>query len=89
MLAVLLAIIVVAAECQKAPITGDEAIEKLTKNVEKLQGQLGQISRQLMLQQFFAEEKLRNEGFSGIKQVRTSKCKHLSKYWFIKRRPWG
>ena len=55
----------------EAPLTGNEAIEDLQKTVKALKGQLSQVSRQLMLQQFFTEEKIRGEGFSGIKQVRT------------------
>ena len=49
------------------------SLDYLMKEVKTLRGQLNQISRQLMLQQFFTEEKIRNEGFSGIKQIRTAK----------------
>ena len=47
----------------------------IKKEVSQLKGQLTAVSRQLMLQQFFTEEKIRNDGFSGIKQVRTEKGK--------------
>ncbi|XP_066929408.1 uncharacterized protein [Clytia hemisphaerica] len=55
------------------PMGKNETVDYLMKEVKTLRGQLNQISRQLMLQQFFTEEKIRNEGFSGIKQIRTSK----------------
>ena len=51
--------------------TTDENMENLKKEVKYLKSHLSQISRQLMLQQFFTEEKIRNDGFSGIKQLRT------------------
>ena len=55
------------------PLSPDETVKVLQRDVKTLKNQLSQISRQLMLQQFFTEEKIRNEGFSGIKQVRTEK----------------
>ena len=53
------------------PLSPEETVKVLTEDVKTLKDQLSQISRQLMLQQFFTEEKIRNDGFSGIKQVRT------------------
>ena len=53
------------------PLSPEETVKNLENDVKSLKDQLGQISRQLMLQQFFTEEKIRNDGFSGIKQVRT------------------
>lgn len=53
------------------PIPEDQLLAYLKKEVSSLKGQLTAVSRQLMLQQFFTEEKIRNDGFSGIKQVRT------------------
>ena len=53
------------------PLSPEETVKVLKEDVKILKDQLSQISRQLMLQQFFTEEKIRNEGFSGIKQVRT------------------
>ena len=57
------------------PIPENELLAYLKKEVSHLKGQLTAVSRQLMLQQFFTEEKIRNDGFSGIKQVRTEKGK--------------
>ena len=84
---VLLGLMVIYAECQTTrpnrrrkkrtpaptspPLSPEETVKVLTEDVKTLKDQLSQISRQLMLQQFFTEEKIRNDGFSGIKQVRT------------------
>lgn len=79
----ILGLLIIHAECQtkkpirktseptKLPISPEETVKILKEDVKSLKDQLGQISRQLMLQQFFTEEKIRNDGFSGIKQVRT------------------
>jgi len=56
---------------KEPPMGGDESLNDLKKEVKHLKTHLSHISRQLMLQQFFTEEKIRNDGFSGIKQVRT------------------
>jgi len=55
------------------PTEKPKTIDELTKTVKKLEQNLGQVTRQLMLQQYAAEEKIRTDGYSGIKQVRTSK----------------
>ena len=44
-------------------------IEEMKKNQRSLQQTIGTVSRQLMLQQLFVEERIRSEGHSGIKQV--------------------
>jgi hypothetical protein len=44
-------------------------IEEVKKNQRSLQQTIGSVSRQLMLQQLFVEERIRSEGHSGIKQV--------------------
>lgn len=47
-------------------------VKELKAEVTQLKQTLEALSRQVMLQQFFTEEKLRSDGFSGIKQVRTT-----------------
>jgi len=51
----------------------DGSVDKLKKTVKKLEQNLGQVTRQLMLNQYAAEEKIRTDGYSGIKQVRTGR----------------
>jgi len=46
--------------------TGKELVAEL----ESIRGVLGPLSRQVMLQQLFVEERIRSEGHSGVKQVR-------------------
>lgn len=40
------------------------------KEIERLEKEIGKLSRQVMLQQLFIEEKTRSEGDSGLKQTR-------------------
>jgi len=44
----------------------------LVQRVKELESTLSQLSRQVMLQQFYLEEKIRSDGSSGIKAVRTT-----------------
>jgi hypothetical protein len=39
-------------------------------DVDELRGTVGQLARQVMLQQLFLEERIRSDGDSGIKQCR-------------------
>lgn len=45
--------------------------DELQREMRNLKETLKSVSRQVMLQQFFTEEKIRSDGFSGIKQIRT------------------
>ena len=48
----------------------EDADKKLTAEFESFRKVLGALSRQVMLQQLFVEERIRSEGDSGVKQVR-------------------
>ena len=48
----------------------EDADKKLTAEFESFRQILGALSRQVMLQQLFVEERIRSEGDSGVKQVR-------------------
>ena len=51
----------------------EDADKKLTKRLETLSNTVGALSRQMMLQQLFIEERIRSEAHSGVKQVRHSR----------------
>ena len=46
-----------------------EALEKLTAELNTMKTSFGDLTRQVTSQQFFAEEKIRTDGSSGIIQV--------------------
>ena len=57
-----------------------EAIQQATigdEDVDRLRRELHLMSRQCQLQQFNEEEKVRSDGNSGIKQIRTRNCKYM------------
>lgn len=45
-------------------------VEELKKTVVNLEKVVGGLARQIMLQQFYVEERIRSEGSSGLKQIR-------------------
>ncbi|KAL4220653.1 hypothetical protein ACF0H5_021049 [Mactra antiquata] len=47
-------------------------VADLQKEVDHLQQTLGGLSRQMMLQQLFVEERIRSDGGSGVKQIRNN-----------------
>ena len=47
-----------------------EAFVNITKEVKSFHNFMGAMSRQVMLQQMFVEERIRSDGDSGVKQVR-------------------
>lgn len=49
-----------------------DELKKSNDDAKKMTQQIGTLTRQMMLQQLFIEERLRSEGQSGIKQVRNS-----------------
>ncbi|KAJ7378069.1 hypothetical protein OS493_024731 [Desmophyllum pertusum] len=51
----------------------ENADKKLEAEVESFRQILGALSRQVMLQQLFVEERIRSDGASGVKQVRIRK----------------
>ena len=48
----------------------ENSVEEQAVENEKLKKEILRLGRQMMLQQFFTEERIRSEGNSGIKQVR-------------------
>ena len=48
----------------------DEPEKNLAAEIKSLRNALGALSRQVMLQQLFVEERIRSDGDSGVKQVR-------------------
>ena len=48
----------------------DEPEKNLAAEIKSLRNTLGALSRQVMLQQLFVEERIRSDGDSGVKQVR-------------------
>ena len=52
------------------PFSDDNNAEKPPNEVESLRKIVGALSRQVMLQQMFVEERIRSDGDSGVKQVR-------------------
>ena len=46
-----------------------ETLEKLTAEFSTMKTSFEELTRQVTSQQFFAEEKIRTDGSSGIKQV--------------------
>ncbi|XP_063396658.1 uncharacterized protein LOC134681139 [Mytilus trossulus] len=47
-----------------------QSIYTKKEEIERLQKEIGKLSRQVMLQQLFIEEKIRSDGDSGLKQTR-------------------
>ena len=56
------------------PSEVDDALKKLGKEVLTLRQTVGALSRQVMLQQMFVEEKMRSDADSGVKQVCVCVC---------------
>jgi len=52
------------------PFSDDNNAEKPPNEMESLRKIVGALSRQVMLQQMFVEERIRSDGDSGVKQVR-------------------
>ena len=50
----------------------ENADQKLSAEMQSLRQIIGALSRQVMLQQMFVEERIRSDGDSGVKQVRLS-----------------
>ncbi len=50
--------------------TAKRAVDEQAKENEFLKKEMVRLGRQLMLQQFFTEERVRSEGSSGLKQIR-------------------
>ncbi len=48
----------------------ENSVEEQAAENEKLKKEILRLGRQMMLQQFFTEERIRSEGNSGIKQIR-------------------
>ena len=57
-------------ELNEATSTFEDAGQKVAAKSESILRILGALSRQVMLQQLFVEERIRSEGHSGVKQVR-------------------
>ena len=58
----------------------------IDKKMEQMQKQIDALSRQLMLQQFYAQQRVRTDGNSGLKQIRvtTTGFIHSFIYSFIR-----
>ncbi|KAJ7378065.1 hypothetical protein OS493_024727 [Desmophyllum pertusum] len=52
----------------------ENADKKLENEMESFRNILGALSRQVMLQQLFVEERIRSDGDSGVKQVRRGRA---------------
>ena len=50
--------------------TQAQQMDELKKQVDYLEKVIGGMSRQMMLQQLFVEERIRSDGDSGLKQIR-------------------
>ncbi|XP_065071627.1 uncharacterized protein LOC135696234 isoform X2 [Rhopilema esculentum] len=66
----LLLLSVSATLCANWADTARRAVEEQAKENENIRQELVRLGRQMMLQQFFTEERVRSEGGSGLKQIR-------------------
>ena len=57
-------------ELKGVPSAFEDARKEIADKFESIRRILGPLSRQVMLQQLFVEERIRSEGHSGVKQVR-------------------
>ena len=73
MIAVTAGSVASAASPTHAP-TQTPQMSELKKQVDYLEKVIGGMSRQMMLQQLFVEERIRSDGDSGLKQIRYSTC---------------
>lgn len=58
------------ALCANWAETAKKSVDEQASENESLKKELQRLGRQLMLQQFFTEERIRSEGNSGLKQIR-------------------
>ena len=74
---VLLAVLMVAVTVTQAATpthAPTSTLDELKKQVDYLEKVIGGLSRQMMLQQLFVEERIRSDGDSGLKQIRYYNC---------------
>ena len=68
----LVAITLTASTCGDEPFSDANNGKEPPSEMESLRKIVGALSRQIMLQQMFVEERIRSDGDSGVKQVRFS-----------------
>ena len=66
------AITLTASTCGDEPFSDANNGKESPSEMESLRKIVGSLSRQIMLQQMFVEERIRSDGDSGVKQVRLS-----------------